>query len=139
MFDSIKRLIFGGNSSSNNRSGGGLFGNRSYRTLIYSLVPFEQAKNMIEENRVMLIDVRTPSEYEAMHITCAINIPVEELFQKMTPPEAGKGIMVYCSSGTRSKNAIQILNNLGYNNIYIWEYAALATFPYKNMLEYNEG
>ena len=48
-------------------------------------------------------------------------------------------IMVYCSSGTRSKMAIQILNGLGYNNIYIWEYGALATFPYKNMLVYSEN
>ena len=45
--------------------------------------------------------------------------------------------MVYCSSGSRSKTAIEILNSLGYLNIYIWEYGALATFPYKNMLEYN--
>ena len=51
--------------------------------------------------------------------------------------EQNAPIMVYCSSGVRSKNAIEILNSLGYTNIYIWEYGALATFPYKNMLEYN--
>lgn len=104
---------------------------------IYNLITFEQAKNMIESNQVTLLDVRTQNEYELMHIKGAINIPVADIEKKIFIYEQNAPIMVYCSSGVRSKNAIEILNNLGYVNIYIWEYGALATFPYKNMLEYN--
>ena len=31
-----------------------------------------------------------------------------------------------------------LFNRKGFSNVYIWEYAALVTFPYKNMLVYNK-
>lgn len=134
MFDNIFNMLFG-----NNR-------NRTYNNCkrcankyMYNLISFEQAKNMIENKKVVLLDVRTPSEYELMHILNAINIPVDEIEKKIFRYEQKEAIMIYCSSGARSKTALQILNSLGYTNIYIWEYGALATFPYKNMLVYNEN
>ena len=137
MFENIMNILFGRN---NNMKGNNIFNFQNrYRNsrYIYKLVPFEQAKGMIEQNQVILIDVRTQSEYDLMHIRGAINIPVSDIEKKIFIYEQNTPIMVYCSSGARSKNAIDILNNLGYLNIYIWEYGALATFPYKNMLEYN--
>lgn len=140
MFDNIRNFMqsFLGMGNNTNRS-------RSYQenryrsSMNYKLIPFDQAKDMIEKNTVLLMDVRTSNEYDLMHIKNAINIPVNEIEQKILQVEQDKPLMVYCSSGARSKTAIQILNNLGYNNIYIWEYGALATFPYKNMLEYGEN
>ncbi|MDD3304442.1 MAG: rhodanese-like domain-containing protein [Clostridia bacterium] len=134
MFDNILNMIFGGN-----RSKGGNNRNRCNTKFSYKLVPFEQAKTMIESGQVTLMDVRTPSEYDLMHINTAINMPVEEIEKRIFTYEQTAPIMVYCSSGARSKTAIQILNGLGYTNIYIWEYGALATFPYKNMLIYSEN
>lgn len=137
MLDNIMNILFGRN---NNRGNIFNFQNRNrYRNnrYIYNLIGFEQAKDMIENNQVTLIDVRTQNEYELMHIKGAINIPVADIEKKIFIYEQNAPIMVYCSSGVRSKNAIEILNGLGYANIYIWEYGALATFPYKNMLEYN--
>jgi len=107
--------------------------------LIYTLVNFETAKKMIEYNEVILIDVRSKKEYDFMHIKNAQNITIEEIQNgKMSFSRENK-IMVYCSSGTRSKTAISALNKLGYTNIYIWEYASLTTFPYKNMLIYHSN
>lgn len=136
MLNNIMNILFGNNNF--RRNGIFNFQNR-YRSnrYVYKLVPFEQAKNMIERKEIVLIDVRTQNEYDLMHITTAINIPVADIEKKILIYEQNTPIMVYCSSGSRSKNAIEILNNLGYNNIYIWEYGALATFPYKNMIEYN--
>ena len=140
MFDNIRNFMqsFLGMGNSTNRSRG-YQGNRYRSSMNYKLIPFDQAKDMIEKNTVLLMDVRTSNEYDLMHIKNAINIPVNEIEQKILQVEQDKPLMVYCSSGARSKTAIQILNNLGYNNIYIWEYGALATFPYKNMLEYGEN
>lgn len=137
MLDNIMNILFGRN---NNRGNIFNFQNRNrYRNnrYIYNLVTFEQAKSMIDNNQVTLLDVRTQNEYELMHIKGAINMPVADIEKKIFIYEQNAPLMVYCSSGVRSKNAIEILNNLGYANIYIWEYGALATFPYKNMLEYN--
>lgn len=129
MFDNIMNILFGKNMNRNRCR------NNRY---MYKLIPFEQAKIMIENNEVVLLDVRTQNEFELMHIKGAINMPVADIEKKIFIYEQNQAIMVYCSSGSRSKSAIEILNNLGYANIYIWEYGALATFPYKNMLEYNE-
>ena len=137
MLDNIMNILFGKKGNNGNMFN---FQNRNrYRNnrYIYNLISFEQAKNMIENNQVTLLDVRTANEYELMHIKGAINMPVADIEKKIFIYEQNSPIMVYCSSGVRSKNAIEILNKLGYGNIYIWEYGALATFPYKNMLEYN--
>lgn len=136
MFDNIRKMLFGNNM--NNRNNMFFRGNRNAYRCTYNLVNFEQAKNMIETNNVYLIDVRTKPEYDFMHIRNAINIPVDEISKRISELDTGKDIMVYCASGSRSKNAIQILNSLGYNNIYIWEYGALATFPYRELIEYGE-
>lgn len=133
MFFKLRKMLFG------NISGNRKFQNsRSSSRCIYNLVSFEQAKNMIESGNINLIDVRTKNEFDFMHIKNAINIPVDEISNRITEIDNGNNIMVYCASGSRSKSAIQVLNNLGYNNIYIWEYGALATFPYRELIEYGE-
>lgn len=139
MLDNFRNFMqsFLGMNNNQNRNRG--YQNRYRGNMNYKLISFESAKDMIEKNDVLLIDVRTANEYDLMHIKNAINIPVNEIEQKIFQVDSTHPLMVYCSSGARSKTAIQILNNLGYNNIYIWEYGALATFPYKNMLVYGEN
>ena len=139
MLDNFRNFMqsFLGMNNNQHRNRG--YQNRFRGSMNYKLIPFESAKDMIEKNDVLLIDVRTANEYDLMHIKNAINIPVNEIEQRIFQVDSTHPLMVYCSSGARSKTAIQILNNLGYNNIYIWEYGALATFPYKNMLVYGEN
>jgi rhodanese-related sulfurtransferase len=109
---------------------------RSRSSFNYKLVTFEQARTMIENNKLLLIDVRTSEEYNLMHIKNALNIPLNVIEKEIIKYDINQDFMIYCTSGTRSKSAIQLLNNLGYNNIYIWEYAALSNFPYKDMIVY---
>ncbi len=125
-------------SNSVNRGFGMGFRSRQRSMLNYKLVSYDQAKEMIENNEILLIDVRSKAEYDVIHVRNSINIPVNDLENEILLYDKLKNIMVYCTTGTRSKNAIQILNSLGYNNIYIWEYAALSNFPFKEMLEYKE-
>lgn len=139
-------MNFGNRSS--NRNGkmglnfGGLrknFGWNKTRS-IYTLISKEEAANLIRTDSVILIDVRTKEEYESVHIQNAINIPVEELRESIAGINLtyNKKIMVYCSTGSRSKTAINILNSMGYTNIVIWEYSSLSTFPYQDMLVYTK-
>lgn len=111
---------------------------RNYNNINYTLINFETAKHMIENNEAILIDVRDKNEYESMHIINAINISADDIANGSIKFPKDSKIIVYCTSGTRSKKAIMLLNKQGYNKIYIWEYAALTTFPYKNMLTYNK-
>jgi rhodanese-related sulfurtransferase len=65
----------------------------------------------------VLVDVRTPAEYETGHIPTAINIPVDVIGTKPPSEQKDALIIVYCRSGNRSATARQILMDLGYTNV----------------------
>ncbi|MCA9914215.1 MAG: rhodanese-like domain-containing protein, partial [Anaerolineae bacterium] len=66
----------------------------------------------------LLIDVRTPAEYASGHIAGSINIPVEELSNRLSEVPQGEEIVVYCRSGNRSATAARILADNGYSPVY---------------------
>lgn len=74
---------------------------------------------MEEEKDYLILDVRTPEEYEEAHIPEAVNVPNETIGTEEIPelPDKEQLIFVYCRSGNRSKQASQKLADLGYTNI----------------------
>lgn len=89
--------------------------NNSYRQIDME----EAEKIMQEEKDYIILDVRTPEEYEEGHIPHAINIPNETISTKDISELSNKNqlILVYCRSGNRSKQAASKLSKLGYTNI----------------------
>ena len=79
----------------------------------------EAAAMMEEEEDYLILDVRTPEEYEEAHIPEAVNVPNETIGTEEIPelPDKEQLIFVYCRSGNRSKQASQKLADLGYTNI----------------------
>jgi len=71
-----------------------------------------------ESSDHILIDVRTPEEFASGHIAGAVNIPVQQLEQRLSEVPDDKEIVVYCRSGNRSATASQILANSGYSDVY---------------------
>ncbi|MBU0914179.1 MAG: rhodanese-like domain-containing protein [Gammaproteobacteria bacterium] len=65
------------------------------------------------------IDVRTVEEYNAGHLEDAINIPYDEIEQKIQVVSADKttDIQLYCRSGRRSAIALETLRGLGYSKV----------------------
>ena len=65
------------------------------------------------------IDVRTAEEYNAGHLEGAINIPYDEIEQKIEAVSADKtaDIQLYCRSGRRSGIALETLRGLGYSKV----------------------
>jgi rhodanese-related sulfurtransferase len=74
---------------------------------------FDRGKS---DSSVLLLDVRTPREFESGHIEKAILIPVQELEQRIGELDQyrGKTIIAYCRSGNRSGTAAQILGKNGF-------------------------
>lgn len=65
----------------------------------------------------ILLDVRTPQEYQEGHIPDSKNIPLHAL-EQITPIAADKDtpLFVYCHSGSRSRQAVSVLQQMGYSN-----------------------
>ena len=76
--------------------------------------------NGLVSEGAVVVDVRTPDEYNEDHIENAINIDSSEIKYvvkgKITDFETK--IIVYCKSGRRSAESAKILTELGYKNVY---------------------
>ncbi len=80
----------------------------------------EEAKTIMKgSDSYILLDVRRPDEYAERHIPGAICIPNETIgTEELTQlPDKDQTILVYCRSGSRSKQAALKLAQLGYTNI----------------------
>ncbi len=85
----------------------------------YVDVAVSEAKNMIESNPLLVIlDVRTQSEYNSGHIRNAKLIPHTELEARISELDENRETLVYCRSGGRSATASQILVDHGFSNVY---------------------
>lgn len=67
-----------------------------------------------ENNRPLLLDVRTPKEFEAGHIAGAVNIEVDELRSRLEQIPRNRDVAVYCQVGQRGYLAARILRQHGF-------------------------
>ena len=98
----------------------------------YQQISQEEAKNMMDTQEVIVLDVREQGEFDAGHIPGAFLLPVgtiSELSAAAVIPEPDSVVLVYCRSGNRSKTASSALAKLGYTNIY--EFGGINTWPYE--------
>ena len=98
----------------------------------YEQITQEEAKQIMDTtNGYILLDTRTREEYDQGHIPGALLIPHTEIAQRATDelPDKDQVILVYCRSGNRSKQASEVLAELGYTNIK--EFGGIHTWPYE--------
>ncbi len=85
----------------------------------YGNVDVGEARELIgEKGELVVLDVRTVSEYESGHLEGAINIPVEALSGRLSELNPNDELLVYCRTGNRSTTAVGILKENGYDQIY---------------------
>lgn len=77
-------------------------------------------KALAEKNDVIYLDVRTPGEFSKERIEGSINVPVDEVADKIGAviSDKNKKVYCYCLSGSRSAIAVDQMVLLGYTNIY---------------------
>lgn len=75
----------------------------------------EDVKELPRDNSVILLDTRTSGEYSHGHVDGFINIPVDELRERLDELDKNKPVYVMCQSGLRSYIATRILAGNGYN------------------------
>ena len=64
-----------------------------------------------------LIDVRTPAEFSEGSALGAINIPLDSILDQLSSLKTKRKIVIFCRSGSRSKQAKSILEKYGFQNI----------------------
>ena len=77
-----------------------------------------QLHKITQQEKPIIVDVRTKQEYQASHIPNVNWIPLNELSSRISEIEAHKQDSVYmvCARGSRSHKAAIMLKNLGFSN-----------------------
>ncbi len=89
--------------------------------LSYKTVYSSESKDIIKtEKNIIILDVRSESEYAGGHIKEALSLPYTDISEKAEQfiPDKQTKILVYCQNGGRSIIAARKLVRLGYSNVY---------------------
>ena len=84
----------------------------------------KEAKALIEaqsqDTQFVILDIRTPKEYRAGHISGAINIDYynPKFTSNLDQLDKTKTYLIYCRSGNRTGNSLKAFSKLGFNNLY---------------------
>lgn len=65
----------------------------------------------------VLLDVRTPEEYRQGHIPGSKNVPLYVMDQVKEVADLDTPLFVYCHSGARSREAVSMLERMGYQQV----------------------
>jgi rhodanese-related sulfurtransferase len=74
----------------------------------------EDIQNLPRDGSVTLLDTRTSGEFSRGHVEGFVNIPVDELRERLGELDRGKPVYLICQSGLRSYIAARILTGYGY-------------------------
>ena len=81
----------------------------------------EWAQALIEQPQAVVLDVRTEEEFESGYIPNAINMDIQMgtiFVDQINTLDKNKSYYVYCRSGARSAQAVQLMRDLGFNETY---------------------
>lgn len=87
----------------------------------YNNIPGDEAVKLMEDSEeILILDVRNGDEYASGHIKNAINIPSEDIENKLNEIESykDKTVLIYCKSGKRSENTAKMLQEKGFTKVY---------------------
>lgn len=74
---------------------------------------------IIQNEKTTVVDVRTPGEYMGGHVAGSINIPLNEVPNRIDEFKAMDGpIILCCASGGRSGQATMYLQQNGFSEVY---------------------
>ncbi|MEY3236287.1 MAG: hypothetical protein RI883_388 [Bacteroidota bacterium] len=76
--------------------------------------PKVDLKEMVKQG-AMIVDVRTPAEYQGGHIKGSVNIPLQVLDKNIAKLKKDKPVITCCASGMRSGSAKSMLKAKGFD------------------------
>jgi len=116
---------------------------------IREIMPWDLEERLQENPQILILDVREPQEFEAMHIAGSINVPrgilesaCEWDYEETVPDlvqARDREIVVVCRSGYRSVLAAHAMQVLGYSNVVSLETGLRGWKDYDQPLEDGSG
>ncbi|MDG1990561.1 MAG: rhodanese-like domain-containing protein [Dehalococcoidia bacterium] len=88
----------------------------SQKEIAFKEIDIHEAKTMIENEDVQVIDSREEDEHQSGHVPGAINIPHMETFSRISEIDTTKPILFICKSGQRSAVAAEFAFAAGLKN-----------------------
>ena len=77
----------------------------------------ELKSRLQQEEKLLLLDVREPNEFEYAHIPNSVLIPLNQIPKRLGELNPQQAIVVICHHGMRSRQAANYLVRSGYKNI----------------------
>ena len=83
----------------------------------YQVVDTNGAVSLMDDDELIIIDVREEKERKAGFLSNDLNIPMGQVKAKMGSLDKSKNILVYCKSGTRSDRIADILSKNDFQKV----------------------
>ena len=83
-------------------------------------VTIDEASSLIASDPALVVlDVRTPKEFDEGHIAGAINVDflADDFAQRVAELDTGAHYLLHCKSGKRSTGALEVMEKEGFTNI----------------------
>lgn len=74
---------------------------------------------MAGKQDLVLIDIRTPGEYQSFHLRGAVNVALTDLPGYLTPHKNKGSIVLYSNGMTHPAQGVDVLRGLGFQNVYL--------------------
>lgn len=87
---------------------------------IKNVDPAEAAALLGEPGKVVVLDVRTPAEFQAGHIAGATNVDfrASSFAENLRGLDKNKPYLMHCQAGGRSTRALETMRELGFTQVY---------------------
>jgi rhodanese-related sulfurtransferase len=82
------------------------------------LTPEQVLERLDSDKPLLVVDVRKPVEFGVAHIPGAINIPVDEIKDRLDEFKHDNGVLIYCINGSRTRQAEGILLGADIPDVY---------------------
>jgi rhodanese-related sulfurtransferase len=108
-FDQVVGFLVGGPA---------VFAGRTELTSAHPRIePLDLARRLEGENPPLVLDVRTPTEWEAGHVDGSLNAPLDRLDEAVADLSRDRALAVHCQTGYRSSVAASRLEQLGFGDL----------------------
>ena len=87
------------------------------REPLASITSKQLKEKLDNKEKVTLLDVRTPEEWQITHLPNAKHIPLDDIVSRVNELDSSDNIVVYCHHGMRSARAIGFLQKMGFSKL----------------------